>query len=143
AAKDSPDETGANISQACSEAIQCLVRDPARDGIKLTTAINPALRAAIRPLALQQIILNLILNACSALRGHGGSLTIKSSATHDGRIMISISDTGPGIPESIASRLFQPFVTAGSRRPALRAASSDNSHAGGTGLGLTICHRLV
>jgi two-component system NtrC family sensor kinase len=151
AAKDNPDVTGANIADCCSQALQCLVRDPARDGIKVVTAINPALRALIRPLALQQIILNLVLNSCSALRGRGGSVTIKASASHDGRASISISDTGPGIPDSIASRLFQPFVSSATRssppmrirRPMDINGSSDNSAIGGTGLGLTICHRLV
>lgn len=77
---------------------------------------------------LRQVLLNLLLNALDAL-GSGGQVAI--SARKDaaaGDLVLEVADNGPGIPESIRSTLFDPFVS---------------SKPSGTGLGLTICRRIV
>ncbi len=71
---------------------------------------------------------NLARNAIEAMAERGGRLTIKGGLEND-ELVISVSDTGPGIPKEIQGRLFQSFVTAG--KP------------GGTGLGLAIVKKIV
>jgi signal transduction histidine kinase len=80
------------------------------------------------PEMLRELLLNLILNACQAMRGHGSDpIVARMSATGDvGRI--EILDRGPGIPNVIRDRVFEPFFT--------------TKH-GGTGLGLAIVKRLA
>jgi signal transduction histidine kinase/HAMP domain-containing protein len=88
---------------------------------------GPALALA-DDLLLQQIFLNLVLNALQAMPG-GGVLTVVARAGADA-ISVTIADTGPGFPEAARQHLFQPF----------RRARPDGS---GTGLGLFISEALV
>ncbi len=85
------------------------------------------------PRALEQVFSNLIGNALDAMNDLGGTLgvSIKSNETQDGRsqVEISISDTGPGIPEDVQVRIFEPFFTTKNQK--------------GTGLGLAIARRIV
>lgn len=84
----------------------------------------------VDPKQIQQVFLNLILNALQAMQG-GGVLTVRTLlAEEDGKqwARVSIADTGPGIPAQLLSKIFTPFFT---------------TKAQGTGLGLAICHKLV
>lgn len=90
-------------------------------------------RVAIGEALLQQVLLNIVLNAVQAME-KGGTLRIEARRT-DGaaagevrRVTIAVTDTGPGIPSAIRRRVFDPFFT---------------TRAGGTGLGLSIVHRIV
>ena len=74
-----------------------------------------------------RIVLNLMRNACEALHGEG-TLTV-TAGRRNGAVEIEFSDTGPGIPEQVRAKLFQPFVSAA--RP------------GGSGLGLAIARDLA
>jgi two-component system sensor histidine kinase AtoS len=76
---------------------------------------------------LQQVILNLLLNAVSAIH-ESGSISVKTSAGSDGFIGIVVSDTGKGIAEKDIDKIFLPFFTTKPK---------------GTGLGLSICKRLI
>jgi signal transduction histidine kinase/putative methionine-R-sulfoxide reductase with GAF domain len=71
---------------------------------------------------------NLARNAVEAMAERGGTLGLEARMDGDD-LLISVSDTGPGIPEEIEGRLFQSFVTAGKK--------------GGTGLGLAIVKKIV
>jgi PAS domain S-box-containing protein len=75
---------------------------------------------------LKQVLLNLILNAQQAMPD-GGRLSLRSY-TQDGRLVIEVADTGAGIPPEVRPKIFQPFFSTKKE---------------GTGLGLTICRRLV
>ncbi len=77
---------------------------------------------------LNQVWTNLIHNAIDAMDGHG-TLTVRTR--HDGdHVLVEIGDTGPGIPEPIRDRIFEPFYTT---KPVGK----------GTGLGLDISWRIV
>jgi signal transduction histidine kinase len=79
---------------------------------------------------MQQVFLNLFLNAFQAMPG-GGTLTITTGKTfRQGReyVTIDVADTGPGIPSQILEKIFTPFFT---------------TKAQGTGLGLPICCKLI
>jgi signal transduction histidine kinase len=77
---------------------------------------------------LNQVWTNLLDNAIDAVDGHG-SITIRT-ATENGRVLVEIADDGPGIPEDVRERIFEPFYT-----------TKDVGE--GTGLGLDISHRVV
>lgn len=78
---------------------------------------------------IQQVLMNLMRNAMEAMReSERRELTVRTASDDDGYVAIEVADTGPGIPEEIAARLFQPFVT---------------SKASGMGIGLSISKRIV
>lgn len=82
---------------------------------------------------LGQVFLNLIVNAAQAIpegRSADNEIRVVTKQDGDGRVVVEISDTGAGIPESAISRIFDPFFTT---KPV----------GVGTGLGLAICHRIV
>jgi len=84
------------------------------------------------PYQLQQVVLNLLMNAEQALlqeRGQG-KVKIKTRLADGDRIALEISDDGPGVPREIASRIFDPFFTT---KPS----------GVGTGLGLSIVYGIV
>ncbi|HJV36868.1 ATP-binding protein [Geomonas sp.] len=84
----------------------------------------------VDPKQIQQVFLNLFLNAVQAMQ-QGGTLTVKSSLVEiDGvpTVQVKVTDTGQGIPPQILEKIFTPFFT---------------TKAQGTGLGLPICHRLI
>jgi two-component system cell cycle sensor histidine kinase/response regulator CckA len=80
------------------------------------------------PQQLQQILLNLGLNALDAMP-KGGTLTMTASSAAAGSIVITVSDTGMGIDKDVMPRIFQAFFTSKKRR--------------GLGLGLPICDRIA
>ena len=129
----------ADVQAAVDDAIACLARDPAKDGIQLSLHVQPGASVRMHPLSLQQVLLNLILNACRAMRPRGGSLKITAVNRGDGTTILTVSDTGPGVSREIIGRLFEPFVT---ERTDPKSARHDES-GGGSGLGLAICKQLV
>src|SRR5580692_4978344 len=58
---------------------------------------------------LQQVIMNLMLNAIEAMKDTGGELTIKSRLNPEGGLLVTISDTGVGLPEEWKDKIFDPF----------------------------------
>jgi CheY-like chemotaxis protein/two-component sensor histidine kinase len=82
---------------------------------------------------LGQVFLNLLVNAAQAIEEGDASrneIRVRTYVNAQGQVVVSVADTGSGIPESLRSRLFTPFVT--TKPPGV-----------GTGLGLSICHRIV
>ncbi|NCO39652.1 MAG: hypothetical protein AUJ96_29455 [Armatimonadetes bacterium CG2_30_66_41] len=76
---------------------------------------------------MERVVLNLTGNARDAMKG-SGKLAIEADLA-DGRAVLRVRDTGPGLPEEIRDRLFEPFATHGKEH--------------GTGLGLAICKQFV
>ncbi len=77
---------------------------------------------------LQQVFMNLMLNAIEAMKDSGGELTITSRLNPEGQLVVSISDTGVGLPADSAERIFDAFHTT---KPQ------------GTGMGLAISRSIV
>jgi signal transduction histidine kinase len=121
-------------------SLECIGRDPSKDRITLVVEVEDAITVQMRPLALQQVLMNLILNAFHVLHDPGGQVKITATSRADGMTSIRVLDTGPGIHPAVAAKLFQPFVTL--RRPT-KAADGSTEERKGTGLGLAICRRLI
>jgi PAS domain S-box-containing protein len=77
---------------------------------------------------LQQVVMNLMLNAIEAMKNSGGELVVTSELTDSGQVLISLSDTGVGLPENKEDRIFEAFF---STKPQ------------GTGMGLAISRSIV
>lgn len=143
-------DAAANVAAAVDEVFTCLAREPAKDGIQLQLDIPDDLTVAMSPIALQQVVMNLVLNARAALRkagrASGKSLAITARPTDDDRILITVADSGPGIPADLLPRIFEPFVTqpvAAAAGDGQVASAADQSDRPGTGLGLAVCRDLV
>ena len=81
------------------------------------------------PYLMEVVIVNLISNAAEAMKNVAGEKLLEiSSAVKDDMLCITIADSGPGIPPNLRNQIFDPFYT---------------TKSGGTGIGLSICHRIV
>ncbi len=98
-----------------------------RRGASLELSADPApLLAEVDAAKLHQLVLNLVRNASEAISA-GGHVRVRVSAP-DGCCRIAVQDDGPGIPDLVRSRIYEPFFS---------------TKEGGTGLGMSIVHSLV
>jgi signal transduction histidine kinase/putative methionine-R-sulfoxide reductase with GAF domain len=107
-----------------------LESDLATRGIELVVDVQERGTARFDEGKILRVVHNLARNAAEAMGKGGGKFVIKVTRDkHDGSLLLTFSDTGPGIPKEIEHRLFQSFVTSGKR--------------GGTGLGLAIVKKIA
>jgi signal transduction histidine kinase/ActR/RegA family two-component response regulator len=81
---------------------------------------------------LEQVVMNLMVNARDALRDHSSPRILVRTATQDGHVVLEVSDNGPGIPADIRERIFEPYFS-----------TKDQSADRGTGLGLATVYGIV
>jgi two-component system NtrC family sensor kinase len=99
--------------------------------VRLETELSPDLPPVTgNANQLQQVVMNLIINAQQAMEGQKGTVRVTSSRPLPGWVEIRVSDTGPGIPKEIQAKLFEPFFTT---KPAGK----------GTGLGLSVSYGII
>jgi signal transduction histidine kinase/putative methionine-R-sulfoxide reductase with GAF domain len=104
--------------------------DLAKRGVELVVDVQERGTARFDEGKLLRVVHNLARNAAEAMGPSGGKLVIKVTRDKlDRALVVSFSDTGPGIPKDIEHRLFQSFVTSGKK--------------GGTGLGLAIVKKIA
>jgi nitrogen-specific signal transduction histidine kinase/CheY-like chemotaxis protein len=101
--------------------------------VELTFTAEPGLpEVEVHANQIKQVFVNIINNAAQAIRGanvSGGRITVLAKCWLDG-VAVSIADNGPGMPESVAQHVFEPFF-------------STKGEGEGTGLGLSICQGIV
>ncbi|MCF8142326.1 MAG: MCP four helix bundle domain-containing protein [Deltaproteobacteria bacterium] len=120
-----------NPSMVVDRALQLLHHRIKSFGVTIQTeskGLIPDIQGDIEQLT--EVLVNLVVNACEAMEGDG-SILIRQEVVEgeDGPVMrIEVSDTGPGIPEPLLSKVFEPFFTTKEE---------------GTGLGLSIVRRIV
>lgn len=117
-----------NINERLDASIEMALMASYSDDIELEKNYSQLPLIKAKPEEIQQIYLNIIRNAVQAMEGKG-KLNL-SSYQENGRIITSVQDTGPGIPQEYISKIFDPFFT-----------TKDQGK--GTGLGLNIVHRLI
>jgi signal transduction histidine kinase len=125
------------VQMLVDETLLVMARDPQKDGLALRVQIQPNLTVTGDPVQLEQVLLNLLINARQAMAGKSGSLTIKAAEDPEqaGEVKIQVIDTGPGIPEKLLPKIFQPFFTT--------KGTAKKGEPKGTGLGLAICKEIV
>ncbi len=126
------------VRRLVEETLAVLARDPRKDGIALRVQVQPGLAVIGDPIQLEQVLLNLLINARHALLGRGGgSITVRAARAESSadELRIQVIDTGPGIPEKHIGRIFEPFFTT--------KGTARRGEAKGTGLGLAICKEIV
>jgi signal transduction histidine kinase len=105
-----PPET-CHLNEVINAAIDVLSPVAAENGVTIRDTVDVTIEIPLERARMERVFLNLISNAIEAMP-RGGEVSI-TAARSDDTILIEVSDTGPGIPESVRSRLFQPFVTSG------------------------------
>ncbi len=119
-----------DVARGLRSTVQLIGHALQRAGVRVEVTL-PASLPEVRgdAAALNQVFLNLLKNAVEALETRGGTIRVGAAATLEG-VQVEIQDDGPGLPEEVRRHLFQPFVT-----------TKDPGR--GTGLGLSMCHRIV
>ena len=127
-----PERVFSDINAIVTRTIDLRAYELGVSNIELTTDLSPDLPSTLcDPHQLQQVVLNLIVNAEQAMleANRRGELAIRT-ALHEGVIHIVVEDNGPGIPANDLRRVFDPFFTT-------------KEVGKGTGLGLAICQGIV
>jgi PAS domain S-box-containing protein len=128
-----PEHTTVSLNPLIQETLELLQREFDRSGFVLDTDLAPALPPVHgNRVELQQVLINLIMNAIQAADAAGARpgarrLDVRS-ATDQGRVCISVRDYGPGIAASDPDTLFTPFFSTKEE---------------GMGLGLSICRSII
>ena len=128
---DEPDKTGVDLNDLIEETLGLARGDLQKHGIVVQVdAKKPLAVVKGNRVQLQQVLLNLIVNAIDAMaaKDEPRILTIKSEAPGPDRVMVSVADTGAGIGAEEADRIFNPLFT---------------TKSGGMGMGLSICRAIV
>jgi PAS domain S-box-containing protein len=119
-----------SLNEVVDETLLLIEQQIAKEGIVLRRRLASELPAiAGDATALQQVLMNLVINARDAM-AHGGEIVVETGVApdRDGHVRLVVRDTGPGIPPDVLPRIFDPFFTTKPR---------------GTGLGLSISYGIV
>ena len=128
-----PERTRVDLNEVVERTLALRAYELRVENIAVECDLAPELPETMAdPYQLQQVVLNLLMNAEQALlEGRGqGHVWIRTGRAPGNKIMLEISDDGPGVPPGIASRVFDPFFTT---KPS----------GVGTGLGLSIVYGIV
>jgi PAS domain S-box-containing protein len=118
-----------DVNEVANEMLVLLRSEANRYSISMRTELTAGLsKVKADRVQLQQVFMNLMLNGIEAMKDTGGDLTIKSDRTDNGRLLISVADTGVGLPTEGADQIFDAFYTT---KPE------------GTGMGLAITRSIV
>lgn len=118
-----------DLNEVAREIVMLLRDEAHRYSIAMRTELAPELpKANTDRVQLQQVFMNLMLNAIEAMKETAGELAIKSQLSDDGQLLISVSDTGVGLPAEKPEQIFEAFYTTKSQ---------------GTGMGLAITRSII
>jgi C4-dicarboxylate-specific signal transduction histidine kinase len=130
--KASPRSERVDINEAVHEVIELTRGEALKNGVSVKSKFSKSLPIiTCDRVQLQQVVLNLILNALQAMsedREGARQVLITTSQTESNDPCIGIQDTGPGLSSETLSRLFEPFYT---------------TKPNGMGLGLAICRSII
>ena len=113
----------------------CLCRDFAKDGITVEIQIPDELTVFAVPVQVQQVLMNLILNARDAMLPQGGVLTIRAADKGD-VVEIEVADTGGGIEQADLTNIFETFFTT-------KTDKDSPAEYSGAGIGLAFCKMII
>jgi signal transduction histidine kinase len=120
-----------DVSEVIQEMVVLLRSEASRHSVSILTELSDGLpRVVADRVQLQQVLMNLMLNGIEAMQDTKteGQLTIKSLMAEGGQLLISVSDTGVGLPREQADQIFNAFFS---------------TKAQGTGMGLSISRSII
>jgi two-component system sensor kinase FixL len=128
--KGEPQMREEHLPQVFDEIVKLTEASVPQEGLRITTHIHPMASAAeIDKVQVHQVMFNLMRNAIEAMQGQPRrELAVMAKPTEGGMLEISVADKGPGLPEEVRGKLFQPFIT---------------TKANGMGIGLSVCRTIV
>lgn len=127
--KGETNKASEDLNSVIEEAMSLGLVGAAEAGVKVSTSLNSSLPAVLMDrVQIQQVVLNLIRNSIEAMQAVAAR-RLSVGAERDGEfVIVSVSDTGPGLAPEVVSRLFQLFVT-----------TKEN----GMGIGLSVCRSII
>jgi PAS domain S-box-containing protein len=121
-----------SVNDIVLDVLRLVRSDLVNQNLTARTELAPALPLVQGDgVQLQQVLLNLVMNACDAMLGAATDtrqLTIRTGLSEDGSVRVSVIDSGPGIPPDKLEQVFQSFFT---------------TKAQGMGLGLTVSRSII
>lgn len=118
-----------SLNEVVERSVRWVVQSAAAN-FTVNAKISPNLKCSGSSGQLQQVIMNLVQNACDATASQPEPALTVSGGIEDGMVILRFADNGPGISEEHLGRLFEPFFTT---KPVGQ----------GTGLGLSISYSIV
>ncbi|WP_227978227.1 PAS domain-containing sensor histidine kinase [Arenimonas daejeonensis] len=125
------DHTPVEINTLVTDVLRLIRSDMIHRGVEIGAELMPDIPSiSADPIQLQQVMVNLIFNACDAMEGRDPprDVRVRTLETPEGAIRVSVEDDGPGIPPHMLQRIFEPFETT---KPQ------------GMGLGLAVCRSIL
>lgn len=123
------------LTRLVREVLSLVEKDLARHRVRLEVTITGEPWARVHPAQIQQVLLNLLINARQAMP-EGGTVRVRLGTDAAGRrAELSVTDTGIGIAPEDLRRIFEPFYST--------KTTPDAAGQGGTGLGLAVCRDIV
>jgi PAS domain S-box-containing protein len=127
--RDTSDRELLDVNEIIREMIVLLHDKADRNSISIRTELDSGLPLVTADrVQLQQVLMNLILNGIEAMNDGRGELILASKRNDDGQLLISVRDSGIGLPTGGIDRIFEAFFT---------------TKAQGTGMGLSISRRII
>jgi signal transduction histidine kinase len=117
-----------DVNDVTRDMLKLLRGEANRNSVLMRTALRDLPLVPADRVQLQQVFMNLMLNAIEAMKESGGELSITTRLAEDGGLLISVSDTGIGLPAGKADQMFKAFFTT---KPQ------------GTGMGLAISRSII
>ncbi|HXM68594.1 MAG TPA: PAS domain S-box protein [Candidatus Acidoferrum sp.] len=118
-----------DLNEMIREMIVLLQDKANRTSISIRTELDPGLPVITADrVQLQQVLMNLMLNGIEAMKDANGEMTVTSKRTDGGQLLISVSDSGIGLPSGEVDRIFKAFFT---------------TKAQGSGMGLSISRKII
>ncbi|MFN6049926.1 MAG: sensor histidine kinase [Gemmataceae bacterium] len=134
ARKSSVKKEPVSLAKLLDEVLVLTEKDLHKHQIKLNKIIHDEPTAPVVAVHIEQVLLNLIINARQAMKS-GGTLKVELKTCPEQEVAeIIVSDTGHGIQPDNLRKIFDPFFT---------TKDPDNNNQGGTGLGLSVCRQII
>lgn len=118
----------APLDEVVDRAVKTVKALPEFEGLSVSVDVSRDCVTWFDPGKVERVLLNLLFNAAEAVDPVNGCIQVTGTRQRHG-VELRVTDNGPGIPEVIATTLFQPFVSHGKQK--------------GTGLGLTVVHNVM
>jgi signal transduction histidine kinase len=118
----------ASLDQTVRHAIEAVVTRPELRSRRISISASGEMEGVFDPKKMERAFFNLLLNACEATAQRQGQIRVELHSSPES-FEVRVMDNGPGIPASIRSTLFDPFVSSGKPN--------------GTGLGLAIVNKII